>query len=185
MKLTQEIANLIYDLECEIGDCCYNPKSYDGRTGVYGKQFRYPLSIKALPEEATYYKDGIEKTSYRISNRDPEYVETMYYAFGANRLRIGDGIVNLLKELERRYKIDFNELEANYLLQYPNNLEYARNLLEKARVQWKNIETGVVSRVFYSAEDNCIHFDVNFDHGSPSEFDYPEDLLKENITIIE
>lgn len=38
----------------------------------------------------------------------------MSYIVGANYLQIGKGIVDLLEELERRYGLDFNELEKEY-----------------------------------------------------------------------
>ena len=182
MKLDQNIANLIYDLEYEIGDCCYNPNSYDGRTGEYGKWYRYPLSIKALPEEAEFYKDGIEKTSYRVSDREPEYVETMRYVFGTNQLRIGDGIINLLKELERRYKIDFNKLEEEYLDQYPEDLQFAKALLENSLVECCN-DTGLVKKVYL--EDKHILFNITYKNGLVITRQYPRDLLEEKVIIVE
>ena len=38
-------------------------------------------------------------------------VESMHYKFGTNRLYIGDALVSVLRFLEDRYDIDFNELE--------------------------------------------------------------------------
>lgn len=45
MKKTQNIANLIAELEYIIGDSCYNPNSYDGYTGEEGCEFRYPVWV--------------------------------------------------------------------------------------------------------------------------------------------
>ena len=43
MELTQELTDLICELEYLIGDQCYNPNSYDGYTGDEGRSFRYPV----------------------------------------------------------------------------------------------------------------------------------------------
>ncbi len=42
-------------------------------------------------------------------------VVIMRYKFGANHLYIGEAIYNVLKMLEKRYGISFNDLEANHL----------------------------------------------------------------------
>lgn len=46
MKKTQNIANLIAELEYIIGDSCYNPNSYDGYIGEEGCEFRYPVCLQ-------------------------------------------------------------------------------------------------------------------------------------------
>ena len=108
MKLTREIADLIYDMEYIIGNRCENPNSYNGYTGEYGKRFRYPVYIHHNLEEKNPVKFWYKVRG--ISN--PEMVETMKYKFGSNHLWIGTALEEVLDMLEERYGIDFNELEA-------------------------------------------------------------------------
>ena len=110
MKLTREIANLIYDMEYIIGSRCENPNSYNGYTGEEGQEFRYPVHVYRNIEDNMPLKfrskvRGIE---------DPEMVETMKYKFGSNHLWIGTALEEVLDMLEVRYGIDFNELEIKY-----------------------------------------------------------------------
>lgn len=113
MTLDDEMCKLIADLEYLVGSECYNPKSYDGWKDVEGCAYRYPVCI---PDERGEYT----KTKYRIrtelsyDNKDltPKIISNIKYRFGANELYIGRGIINILDRLERRYGIDFNELES-------------------------------------------------------------------------
>ena len=41
----------------------------------------------------------------------PEQINTIKYKFGSNHLFIGKGLMNVLDYLEKRYNINFNELE--------------------------------------------------------------------------
>ena len=50
---------------------------------------------------------------YMISEISPSEIHTMKYVFGSNHLFIGKGIYNILNTLERRYGLDFNEMEEN------------------------------------------------------------------------
>ena len=111
MKLTREIANLIYDMEYIIGNRCENPNSYNGYTGEYGKEFRYPVHIYRSLND----KNPV-KFWYKVRDiEDPEMVETMKYKFGSNHLWIGTALEEILDMLEERYSIDFNKLEMNRL----------------------------------------------------------------------
>lgn len=110
MKMTNEIAKLICDLEYNIGNQCYNPKSYDGWTGVEGCEFRYPVHFRDAGEEClTKTRRNITLAAERIT---PDTVSSMKYVLGANHLFIGLGIKDLLEALEERYGIDFNKMEA-------------------------------------------------------------------------
>lgn len=105
MKLTKKTCKLITELEEIIGGCCYNPESYNGWTGEYGKYFRYPVVVrdKTTGEEHKY--------SYTIDELDKNNIENVYYKFGANRLRIGVGVMRVLEYLEKYYGLDFNEIK--------------------------------------------------------------------------
>ena len=103
MKNTQNIASLIAQLEYEIGKECYNPNSYDGYTGIEGLGYRYPVKV--------YQNENMRSYRGTIQNISPSEVHTMKYVFGSNHLFIGKGLYNVLSTLEKRYGIDFNELE--------------------------------------------------------------------------
>lgn len=103
MKNTQNIASLIAELEYEIGKECYNPNSYDGYTGIEGLGYRYPVNV--------YQNDNMRRYRGTISSLTPSEVHTMKYVFGSNHLFVGKGLYNVLSALEKRYGIDFNELE--------------------------------------------------------------------------
>ena len=111
MMLDDKTAKLICELEYCIGKECYNPNAYDGWTGDEGCEFRYPVYFRENE------KDGeLTRTKGVISEWYPDVgvdsVKTMKYKFGSNHLFIGLGIKNLLEALEKRYGIDFNELEG-------------------------------------------------------------------------
>ena len=87
---------------------CYNPHSYDYWNDIEGREFRYPISI---PDD----KGNYTKTRYAIlywEKTTPEMIKYMKYKFGSNELFIGKGLINVLEFLEKRYGIDFNELES-------------------------------------------------------------------------
>ena len=47
MILDQKIANLIFQMEYEIGRECYNPESYNRYTCEYGQDYRYPVHFES------------------------------------------------------------------------------------------------------------------------------------------
>lgn len=102
MKLDQNIANLVCELEPTIAWKCYNPNSYNGWSGEYGCSFRYPV----------WYKDF--KHSSPLSDVSPDEIKELHYKFGSNILSIGEGLLGILRVLERRYGLDINALEDAY-----------------------------------------------------------------------
>ena len=50
-----------------------------------------------------YYPDKIS----------PDSITYMKYKFGSNELYIGKGIIGILEYLEKRYGLDFNQLEEH------------------------------------------------------------------------
>ena len=116
MIIDENTIRLIYDLEYLLGKECYNPNSYDGFTGEEGCAFRYPLSFKSAPtithEQKT--KESLNSAWNQIIVKPNYYVvSSMKYKFGSNHLFVGKGIENILNELEKRYNLDFSELEKN------------------------------------------------------------------------
>lgn len=111
MELTDKTLKLISDLEYLIGSQCYNPNSYDGWTGDEGCEYRYPVYFLANPED-----ENLTKTKWKILKAAPEFspksIDTIKYKFGSNHLFIGLGLRDVLEELEKRYGLDFNELET-------------------------------------------------------------------------
>lgn len=116
MKLSKEICKLIAELEYLVGSECYNPNSYDGWNDIEGCDFRYPINVPAPGEYGEYIKiKGRILNNFKIKDVDisESMVSYMKYKFGSNELYIGQGIMGILEYLERRYKLDFNELEEN------------------------------------------------------------------------
>ena len=111
MNLTTKSAQLICELEFYIGKQCYNPNSCDGWTGVEGCEYRYPV----YAYDGTDIKKFRGKVAERAANVSEETVRTMKYKFGTNHLFIGNGIFDLLNALEKRYGIDFDKLEEEYI----------------------------------------------------------------------
>ena len=111
MKVTDKTVSLISDLEYIVGNACYNPDSYNGWTGEYGKSYRYPVWYITEFDDGDTYED---KTKYRLSNQSAKRVSGAFYKFGANHLCIGQALQRLLTHLEERYDIDFEELEETF-----------------------------------------------------------------------
>ena len=116
MKITNEIAELICNLEFLIGSECYNPNSYDGWTGDEGRDFRYPVYIYPNEDADDPIKiKGNVASSPTYKSYDgklnEDNIRSMKYKFGSNHLFIGTGLINVLNYLEEKYDIDFNELE--------------------------------------------------------------------------
>lgn len=111
MKLSRKMTRLICDLEYIIGNECYNPNSYDYYED--GQYFRYPVHITGMAkgdkEEYDYKIRGNVAEIFRTIT--PEAIDDMNYQFGSNQLFIGRGLVKVLETLEKRYNLDFFELE--------------------------------------------------------------------------
>lgn len=103
-RVSKRMVDLVCKLEYLIGSNCYNPNSYDGWSGEEGCSYRYPVYINES-------KDVEVKTRNEIYDADYNNVYTLKYKFGSNHLYIGEGIIDVLEELESRYKLDFDELE--------------------------------------------------------------------------
>lgn len=112
MTIDEKIAEVVADLEHEIGSQTYNPNSYNGWTGEEGCSFTYPVQYCKNKEDLEAHR--LSK-SRKIDYLDPECIKTMRYAFGSNHLYIGKGIVDVLTYLEKRYRLDFNKLEEQRL----------------------------------------------------------------------
>ena len=103
MKMSENIAKLVTELEPYIGGNCYNSRSYNGWTGEYGKHYRYP--VKYVTKAGT-----TRKTRGALDEIDFNQVERMHYLTGTNEIYVGKGIVEILDELETRFGLDFNKL---------------------------------------------------------------------------
>lgn len=108
MELNKEMCKVMLELEELIGSECYNPNSYDGWNNIEGRKFRYPISIP--DEKGNYTKSRYPSLYWEVYT--PDMIKYMKYKFGSNELFIGKGLINVLEFLEKRYGIDFNELES-------------------------------------------------------------------------
>ena len=114
MHLTQELMDLICEIEYIVGNQCYNPNSYDGYTGDEGCSFRYPVYVYTdkFGDELVKVR-GKVNSSYSYAGKDtPDLVRGMRYKFGSNHLYIGEAIYKVLDMIQDRYGIDFSVLEA-------------------------------------------------------------------------
>ena len=107
MKLNANIMKLITLLEYRVGNNVYNPNSYDGWTGKYGCSFRYPVTYEYMNEDVQYEY----KTSGMMYDLTEKNIGSVRYKFGSNHLYIGDALVEVLDLLEKRYNLDFEQLE--------------------------------------------------------------------------
>lgn len=112
MNITNQMIELISDIEYKIGCYCYNGNSYNGWTKEYGCSFRYPIYYRTMIGD----KAVETHTRANIKNRDitPENLRTVFYKFGSNHLMIGIAVIDVLNILETRYGIDFNAMEETY-----------------------------------------------------------------------
>ena len=119
MELTKETAKLVCNLEFLIGECCENNNSYNAYTDEYGCVFRYPVWVLRtdIVEENGCKKevDNSFKTSLNLADLfnvvSIDDVRNIFYKFGSNELNIGIGLISVLEFLEKRYGLNFNELE--------------------------------------------------------------------------
>jgi hypothetical protein len=117
MELNQDTMKLICELEYIIGQECTN-SNYARSIKVKGvripvrSNYRYPVSYKPTLESDIIKSD----TNLSLSKKDitKMTIDTMGYSMGTNYLHIGKGLVSALSELEKRYGIDFAELEKCY-----------------------------------------------------------------------
>lgn len=102
MYKSDDIMNLIVDMEAIVGNCFHNKQK---RGGFY---FRYPVKYS--------YDDKNWVCRGKIPDEDIDILKTMRYEAGANQLYIGAALYELLEFLEERYNhtIDFSELEEEY-----------------------------------------------------------------------
>ena len=110
MKTTEDTKGLVCLLEQIVGSSCYNPNSYNGWTGEYGRSYRYPVCYK-FEHDGQIYED---KTKYGLGSASARGVSGAYYRFGTNLLSIGLALEKVLTFIEDRYDIDFEELEKKH-----------------------------------------------------------------------
>lgn len=115
MVIDNDMTEIICDLEYLIGSETYNPNSYDGWNCIEGCSFRYPVNF--CKNEEDFENETLTKTKSKIKYIDSDCINTMKYKFGSNHLYIGCGIVKVLEFLEKRYHLDFNQLEKKYTLE--------------------------------------------------------------------
>ena len=110
MKLDSKTLPLALRLEAIIGNSCHNPNSYDGRTGEWGRSYRYALTYPVKVEGGIL----LDKSKYDFIIKQhitPSNFKQAFYKFGSNELGIGSAILEILDELEQRYGLDFKQLE--------------------------------------------------------------------------
>ncbi len=113
MKVTDQLIPLISDIEEKIGSSCYNGESYNGWTGDYGCDFRYPI-VYEIKDGDNYQRQKTKQTISSIGNINAENILTVCYKFGANELSIGKAVIDILNMLEARFDIDIETLEKKH-----------------------------------------------------------------------
>ena len=93
-KMPKRRIELLLSLENLIGNECYNPNI---RNGVWpeGREFRYPMTFIGPDGKRTKWPN----------TTSGEIVMTGYYAFGANQLRIIQGLDRVLHFLEEKHHL--------------------------------------------------------------------------------
>ena len=101
-KLTKKRAKLLTELEYLIGSECYNGSIQNwGPNGVQylsGREFRYPLTVIDEDGDKTKYR-------YKARSEDATQLSPGYYAFGANRLHVIEGLSKVLDYLESHHDL--------------------------------------------------------------------------------
>lgn len=116
MKLNKDLCELIAELEYIVGSECYNPNSYDGWNDVEGCSFLYPINVPNSEGKYEKTRSNINIIyKYYPDKISPDSITYMKYKFGSNELYIGKGIIGILEYLEKRYGLDFNQLEKNMI----------------------------------------------------------------------
>ena len=104
MELDNLTVDLIKELEYIIGNKVYN-KNTKNPDGEDGRKIRYPCLMRDSKDWKFYRYKG------KLYDADSDSITSAYYNFGANDLDIGDALVKMLEFIEKRYGIDFNQLE--------------------------------------------------------------------------
>lgn len=115
MEINANTFKLVNDLEIIFASHCYN---FGPRGSSYSNEreaYRYPLTYLNNDYEAKTLREICDVTEITDNESINKIIGEMKYKFGANRLYIGEAIVDLLNTLEERYGIDFNELENQYV----------------------------------------------------------------------
>ena len=105
MELNNLTVDLIKELEYIIGNKVYNENTKNPDGEEDGRMIRYPCSMRDSKDEVWYCYKG------KLYDATPESITWTYYDFGANNLNIGDALIGMLEFIERRYGLDFNQLE--------------------------------------------------------------------------
>lgn len=124
MEINKNTAELISEVEFVIGSECYNPNSYDGYRDETGCDFRYPVTISKKVnndeiQECKIRRKIFDDFYYEYYKFIPEDIKRSKYKFGSNHLYICRGIQKALSFLEKRYNLDFEELENKYKEESP------------------------------------------------------------------
>lgn len=103
MKMSENVARLVTELEPFIGCNCFSKGSYNVRTKRRGLHYRYPIRYVS--------KEGyVLRSKGALCGIDLDQIESMHYLTGTNEIYVGRGIISILEELETRFGIDFNKL---------------------------------------------------------------------------
>lgn len=135
MEVNANIFELISEMEYIISNNTLSKSTFiNAGLSVDDYGYRYPvrISLDGNKEESktqirekvhTYeqitqvWDDKAKKLKViKRTKPTPDMIDTMYYAFGSHKLYIGDALLEILKFLENRYGLDFNELEEKNTL---------------------------------------------------------------------
>ncbi len=97
MEINKYTMSIIADLENIVANCYHNKQK---RGGFY---FRYPVKYQRAGEG--------RECKNKIPNPETVELNTMRYETGANQLYIGMALYKVLNYLEKKYDLDFEDLE--------------------------------------------------------------------------
>lgn len=100
---------VLQELEQIVEDQTYNASIQNwGPGGVFlgeGRKFRYPVTVIDAK--------GVKLKRWSpIDGDSGEMIKGAYYAFGANNLHIGMGLLKVVEYLEKNYGLDLNKAPA-------------------------------------------------------------------------
>lgn len=104
---------VLQELERLVGNQTYNASIQNwGPGGVFlgeGREYRYPVTM------INAQGDKLKRPSLLGNDVSGEMIKGAFYAFGANRLHIGMGLLKVIEYLEQNYGLNLDDAPAEGL----------------------------------------------------------------------